>query len=49
VKVTLDINVFLDVLQKREPHYAASAQVVGLVTSGISPARRSRRSRRRIF
>jgi len=34
VKVTLDINVLLDVFQKREPHYAASAQVVGMVTSG---------------
>ena len=34
MKVTLDINVFLDVFQKREPHYAASAQVVSLVTAG---------------
>jgi predicted nucleic acid-binding protein len=34
VKVTLDINVFLDVFQKREPHYAASAQVVSIVTAG---------------
>jgi predicted nucleic acid-binding protein len=34
VKVTLDINVFLDVFQKREPHYAASAQVVSMVTAG---------------
>ena len=34
MKVTLDINVLLDVFQKREPHYAASAQVVGMVTSG---------------
>jgi predicted nucleic acid-binding protein len=32
--VTLDINVFLDVFQKREPHYAASAQVVSMVTAG---------------
>ncbi len=32
--VTVDINVLLDVFQRREPHYAASAQVVGLVTSG---------------
>ena len=30
----MDINVLLDVFQKREPHYAASAQVVNLVTSG---------------
>ena len=34
MKVTLDINVLLDVFQKREPHYAASAQVVSMVTSG---------------
>ena len=34
MKVTLDINVLLDVFQKREPHYAASAQVVSLVMSG---------------
>ena len=34
MKVTLDINVFLDVFQKREPHYAASAQVVSMVVSG---------------
>jgi predicted nucleic acid-binding protein len=34
VKVTLDINVLLDVFQRREPHYAASAQVVSMVTSG---------------
>ena len=32
--VTVDINVLLDVFQKREPHYAASAQVLGLVTAG---------------
>lgn len=34
MKVTLDINVFLDVFQKSEPHYAASAQVVSMVTAG---------------
>ena len=34
MKVTLDINVLLDVFQKREPHYSASAQVVSMVTSG---------------
>jgi predicted nucleic acid-binding protein len=34
VKVTLDLNVLLDVFQKREPHYAASAQVVSMVTAG---------------
>ena len=32
--VTVDINVLLDVFQKREPHYAASAQVVSLVAAG---------------
>lgn len=32
--VTLDINVFLDVFQKREPHYLASAQVMSLVAEG---------------
>ena len=32
--VTVDINVFLDVFQKREPHYAASAQVLSSVLSG---------------
>ena len=32
--VTVDINVLLDVFQKREPHYAASAQVVSMVTAG---------------
>jgi hypothetical protein len=30
----MDINVLLDVFQKREPHYAASAQVMSMVTSG---------------
>lgn len=34
MKVTLDINVALDVFQRREPHYAASAQVMGLVVTG---------------
>ena len=33
--VTVDINVLLDVFQKREPHYAASAQVVSMVTTGV--------------
>ena len=32
--VTVDINVLLDVFQKREPHYAASARVVSMVTAG---------------
>ncbi|MEI6076939.1 MAG: hypothetical protein WCS94_15270 [Verrucomicrobiota bacterium] len=34
MKVTLDINVLLDVFQKREPHYAVSAQVVSMVMAG---------------
>ncbi|OYU99867.1 MAG: pilus assembly protein [Verrucomicrobiales bacterium VVV1] len=32
--VTVDINVLLDVFQQRQPHYAASAQVLSLVASG---------------
>ncbi len=32
--VTVDINVLLDVFQQRQPHYAASAQVVSLVAAG---------------
>lgn len=32
--VTIDINVLLDVFQRREPHYVASAQVVSLVSDG---------------
>lgn len=32
--VTVDINVLLDVFQQRQPHYAASAQVVSLVSEG---------------
>jgi predicted nucleic acid-binding protein len=32
--VTLDINVLLDVFQRREPHYAASAQVVSVIVDG---------------
>ena len=32
--VTVDINVLLDVFQTRQPHYAASAQVLSLVTAG---------------
>lgn len=40
--VTVDINVLLDVFQQRQPHYAASAQVVSFVAagkiSGVCPA-----------
>lgn len=32
--VTVDINVLLDVLQRRLPHYAASARVLNLVETG---------------
>ena len=28
MKIMLDLNVLLDVFQKREPHYDASAQVL---------------------
>jgi hypothetical protein len=34
VTVTIDLNVALDVFQRRQPHYAASAQVLSLVVSG---------------
>jgi hypothetical protein len=42
VTVTVDINVFLDVIQHRQPHYAASADVVSMAESralkGVCPA-----------
>ena len=34
MRVTVDINVLLDVFQQREPHFAASAQVTGMVADG---------------
>ena len=34
MKVTVDINVLLDVFQKREPHCAASARVMAMVEEG---------------
>jgi predicted nucleic acid-binding protein len=34
VKVLLDLNVVLDVLQRREPHYAASAAVLSRIAAG---------------
>lgn len=34
MRVTVDINVLLDVFQKREPHYAASARVLALIEEG---------------
>ena len=30
----MDINVLLDVFQKREPHYAASARILAMVQQG---------------
>ena len=33
-RVLLDINVILDVLQKREPHYEAAAKVLSLCADG---------------
>lgn len=34
MKVLLDLNLLLDVLQKREPHYPASAAVLSSIASG---------------
>lgn len=34
MKVLVDINVLLDVFQKREPHYQASARVVAMIEEG---------------
>ncbi|MBF0202483.1 MAG: PIN domain-containing protein [Desulfamplus sp.] len=34
MKVMLDLNVLLDVIQKREPHFAASAEILALATRG---------------
>jgi len=40
--ITIDLNVVLDVVQKRQPHYAASAAVLSLVVerrmTGLLPA-----------
>jgi predicted nucleic acid-binding protein len=42
MQVLIDLNVLLDVIQKREPHYAASGKILGLVAkrklSGQIPA-----------
>lgn len=32
--ILIDLNVVLDVVQKKEPHYSASAAVMGRVTDG---------------
>jgi predicted nucleic acid-binding protein len=37
--IVIDLNVLLDVLQKREPHYRASAGVLELVVKGSIAAR----------
>lgn len=34
MRVTVDINVLLDVFQKHEPHYTASARVMAMVEEG---------------
>jgi predicted nucleic acid-binding protein len=34
VKVLLDLNVLLDVIQEREPHYAASAELLSRIAWG---------------
>lgn len=34
MRVLVDLNVLLDVLQRREPHYAASADVLSRVAGG---------------
>jgi predicted nucleic acid-binding protein len=36
--IMLDLNVILDVVQKREPHYTASAAVLSRVVRGETPA-----------
>ncbi|MBS64156.1 PIN domain-containing protein [Salinisphaera sp.] len=36
--ILIDLNVVLDVVQKREPHYRASATVIGRVTDDRVPA-----------
>jgi hypothetical protein len=42
MQVLIDLNVLLDVIQKREPHYTASGKILGLVAkrklSGHIPA-----------
>jgi len=34
VKVLLDLNVLLDVIQEREPHYSASAEILSRIAWG---------------
>jgi predicted nucleic acid-binding protein len=34
VTVTVDINILLDVFQRRQPHYAASAHVISMAETG---------------
>ncbi len=35
MKVLVDLNVLLDVIQKREPHYGASAAVLSNIARGV--------------
>jgi hypothetical protein len=37
-RVLIDLNVILDVLQHREPHFAASARVLASAESGLVEA-----------
>lgn len=34
MKVLVDLNIFLDVIQKREPHYGASAEILSNISKG---------------
>lgn len=34
MRVLVDLNVLLDVIQRREPHYAASASILSRITEG---------------
>ena len=39
MKVMIDLNVLLDVVQKREPHMTASAQILAMAARGELSAR----------
>lgn len=34
MKVLVDLNILLDVIQRREPHYAASAEILSRIAAG---------------
>ncbi len=38
MKVLIDLNVLLDVIQRREPHYGPAARVLSLVAEGLIEA-----------